>query len=148
MIFELVTEQNIEIAAKIHSISWKESHKTFCSEEFVKAHTQERQKQYIEQEMADGKQFYILFDTEAKGIVSIKNNLIENLYVLPSEQRKGYGTKLLHFAEQKCIDTPTLWILSNNDVAKSLYTKHGYLFTGNVKELKNELQELEMQLLK
>lgn len=102
---------------------------------------------YIEHEIENDKQFYVLMDIGAKGIISIKDNLIENLYVLPSEQRKGYGTKLLHFAEQKCPSIPTLWILSNNEAAKSLYLKLGYVFTGNVKPLKNGLQELEMQLM-
>jgi len=146
MLFELVTMLNISTAAEIHAISWRESHKSFCSKEFVDAHTTERQKKFMESEMECGKAFYILVDTDAKGIVSIKDNLIENLYVLPSEQRKGYGTNLLHFAEQKCSNTPTLWVLSNNKAAKNLYVKHGYTFTGNVKSLKSELQELEMQL--
>ena len=146
MVFELVTKKNLDTAAEIHALAWRESHKSFCSEEFVKAHTTERQMQYIEQEIEGGKLFYILVDTEAKGIVSINNNLIADLYVLPLEQRKGYGTKLLHYAEQKCYGTPTLWILSNNDAAKNLYVKHGYVFTGNVKLLRNGLQELEMQL--
>lgn len=148
MVFELITKKNLDTAAEIHAISWRESHKAFCSEEFVKAHTTERQMQYIEQEIERGKQFYMLVDAKAKGIVSVDHNVIENLYVLPSEQRKGYGTKLLHYAEQKCHGTPTLWILSNNDVAKHLYIKHGYSFTGNMKPLKNELQELEMHLIK
>lgn len=145
MVFELVTAQNIDMAAEIHSISWRECHKTFCSEEFVQAHTRERQKKYIQNGMDCGKQFYIIVQNGAKGIVSVKDNLIENLYVLPTEQRKGYGTKLLRFAEQICKGTPTLWILSNNDKAKKLYIKLGYKFTGNKKYLKNELQELEMQ---
>lgn len=145
MPFLLVTEQNIDVAAEIHSISWKESHKTFCSEEFVQAHTKERQKQYIEKEINCGKQFYIIDENGAKGIVSVKDNLIENLYVLPMEQCKGYGTKLLQYAEHICKGVPTLWILSNNEAAKSLYIKMGYQFTGNKKFLTNELQELEMQ---
>lgn len=147
MTFEFVTEQNIDIAATIHSISWKESHKSFCSEEFVLAHTPQRQKKYIENEITEGKRFYILYDdNSAKGIVSVKNNLIENLYVLPTEQRKGYGTALLKYAEQLCKGTPTLWILSNNEAAKMLYTKMSYKFTGNKKFLNTKLQELEMVL--
>ena len=145
MTFDLVTEKNIDIAAEIHSISWKESHRTFCSEEFVQAHTKERQKQYIEKEMKCGKQFYIINENGAKGIVSVKDNLIENLYVLPTEQGKGYGTELLQFAERICKGIPTLWILSNNAKAKNLYLKMGYKFTGNIKILNSELQELEMQ---
>lgn len=148
MLFELVTMLNIATAAEIHAISWRESHQSFCSKEFVDAHTTERQMKYIENEIENGKQFYILMDTGAKGIVSIKDNLIENLYVLPSEQRRGYGTKLLKYAEEKCQGIPKLWILSNNNAAKNLYVKHGYTFTGNVKPLKNELQELEMQLIR
>lgn len=143
--FELVTEKNIEVAAEIHSLSWKESHRRFCSEEFVQAHTKDRQKQYIQKEMASGKIFYMLVEDEAKGIVSVKDNVIENLYVLPSEQHKGYGAQLLKYAELMCKGIPTLWILSNNEVANSFYQKNGYVFTGNKKVLNNNLFELEMQ---
>lgn len=143
--FEMVTTANIDIAAKIHSTSWKESHRSFCTEEFVQKHTVENQRRYIEKEIECGKQFYILIEEEAKGIVSVKDNLIENLYVLPKEQRKGYGTKLLWYAENKCEGNPTLWILSNNEAAKNLYQKMGYEFTGNMKVLNTTLQELEMK---
>ena len=143
--FELVTEKNIDIAAEIHSISWQESHKSFCSEEFVQAHSKERQKQYIEDEMKNGKQFYMIIDEDAKGIISIKDDLIENLYVLPNEQHKAYGTKLLHYAELLCNGNPTLWILSNNDVARKFYEKEGYYFTGKENCLTDTLSELEMQ---
>lgn len=146
--FELVTDKNIDIAAEVHSISWKDNHKSFCSEEFVQAHSKERQKRYIQVEMKNGKQFYMLVDDEAKGIVSVKDSLIENLYVLPTEQHKGYGTKLLHYAELLCKDNPTLWILSNNDIAKSFYKKEGYYFTGRKNILNDELSELEMQRMK
>ena len=143
--FELVTEKNIDIAAEIHSLSWKESHKSFCSKEFVELHTQERQRQYIEKEIQAGKSFYILIEEKPKGIVSIIDNLIENLYILPAEQQKGYGTKLLHFAEILCKGVPTLWILSNNEAAKKLYLKQGYKLTGECKILNDELSELEMK---
>ena len=36
-----VDEKNIDIAARIHSESWQESHKSFCKPEFVAKHTQE-----------------------------------------------------------------------------------------------------------
>lgn len=143
--FELVTENNIDIAAEIHSISWKDSHKSFCSEEFVQAHSKERQKRYIQDEIKNGKQFYMLVDDEAKGIVSVKDSLIENLYVLPTEQHKGYGTKLLHYAEVLCKDNPTLWILCNNDIARNFYKKEGYHFTEKENRLTDSISELEMQ---
>ena len=44
------------------------------------------------------------------------HNLIENLYVIPDQQRKGYGEMLLNYVEEQCEGVPTLWILSNNDI--------------------------------
>lgn len=142
--FQVVTEANIEIAAKIHADSWRESHKQFCSADFVNAHTTERQIEYIKKEMILGKVFYLLTLDSPKGIVSVYGNLIENLYVSPDEQRKGYGAMLLHYAESRCIGNPTLWVLNNNIAAQSLYQKTGYVFTGKRKELSNTLEELEM----
>ncbi len=77
----------------IHAESWRDSHSTFCSEAFVRQHTAARQRQYLEQEMQDGKLLYMLVKEIPVGIVSIKGNLIENLYVLPGAQRKGYGSE-------------------------------------------------------
>ena len=147
MRIEPVTSKNIEKAAYVHSVSWKESHKSFCSESFVAEHTAERQKKYIEQKMNNGAELFVLFDKEAKGVVSVSGCMIEDLYVLPTEQRKGYGTILLRYAEQKCTGDPVLWVLSNNMAAKSLYLKNDYHFTGKTKGLQRQLQELEMKKL-
>ena len=86
-----ITENNIRDAGKIHSESWKESHKSFCSEEFIARHTEETQTEHIRSEIAKGKDFYMLIDHIPVGIVSMYGNLIENLYILPTEQRKGYS---------------------------------------------------------
>ena len=51
----------------------------------------------------------------------------------------------MQYAETLCNGNPTLWILSNNTVAKNLYQKMGYEFTGKEKILKERLKELEMQ---
>lgn len=140
-----VDESNIAAAAATHSASWQESHRTFCSPEFVALHTPERQTDFLRQELADGKRLYMLIDSRPVGIVSVKENLIENLYVLPDEQRKGYGTALLQFAVSHCTGIPTLWILENNRAACALYTKHGFHKTGRRHILSASLAEAEMQ---
>ena len=83
--FQVVTEENIEEAALIHLLSWQESHRGFCSKEFIDAHTISTQVEYIRSELQKGKRFFILNLNEegGKGIVSVHHNLIENLYVLP-----------------------------------------------------------------
>ena len=90
-----VNEENLPFAAEIHAESWRDSHSAFCSTAFVKQHTVARQKKYLEQEIQDGKQLYMLVKEVPVGIVSIKDSLIENLYVRPDEQHKGYGSELV-----------------------------------------------------
>ena len=89
MQFVAVTELHIADAGRIHSESWKESHRSFCSAEFVEKHTPAAQAEFLRREMDTGKRIYMLIDENPVGIVSVHGNLIENLYVLPSEQRKG-----------------------------------------------------------
>ena len=143
---EPVNEQNIDIAAAIHSESWKESHRAFCAPDFVELHSQEHQKEYLLEKMKSGTLLYMLFDeTSGKnvGIVSVTENLIEDLYILPAEQNKGYGTKLLKFACSKCPDKPTLWILENNLNAARLYQREGFSLTGMRNNIDKGLDEIE-----
>ncbi len=141
-----VTQGDIMQAAIIHSESWKESHKQICSPEFLAIHTPERQKSYLEAEIAKGAQLYMLIDQKPVGIVSVRGSLIENLYVLPDEQNKGYGTQLLLFAVEKCAESPSLWILSTNDGAKRLYERNGFEPTGNIIPHAGGVYELELCL--
>lgn len=143
MIIE-VNDSNILSAAKIHSESWKESHKSFCSINFIEQHNVAHQEKYLRSEIKAGKKVYMLVDPKPIGIVSVFENLIENLYVLPDEQHKGYGTKLLLFAVQQCPAAPTLWILENNQAAYSLYFKYGFRKTGKKNPLSESLSEMEM----
>lgn len=144
MPFLEVTEQNIFEAGRIHSESWKESHRSFCSAEFVEKHTPAAQANYLRREIAFGKKLYMLVEEHPAGIVSVHGSLIENLYVPPHEQRKGYGTRLLQFAVRQCDKTPILWILDNNEGAYRLYIRNGFRETGRKKRLNDHLCEIEL----
>lgn len=143
--FDTVNEQNIADAGYIHAESWKESHKSFCSPEFVAKHTPEAQTEYLRREMARGKRIFLLLDHRPVGIVSVFGHCIENLYVLPTEQKKGYGTQLLQYALGQCNDVPTLWVLNTNQRAYDLYQRNGFLETGNRKALQLGMYEIEMR---
>ena len=140
-----VTQADMLIAAAVHSVCWRKSHKDICSDEFIGIHTPEYQKKYLEAALSKGARLYMLIENKPVGIVSVRGGLIENLYVLPDEQNKGYGTKLLKFAIEKCTETPTLWILSTNDGAKRLYERNGFVETGKIKQLTENLYELELR---
>lgn len=142
-----VDRMNLLQAAMIHSISWKESHRSFCTPDFVEIHTPERQQEYMRNKVNCGSEFYMLVEDVPVGIVSVKECLIEDLYILPDKQKMGYGTKLLQFAIEKCTGIPTLWILENNTNAKRLYHKMGFQETGRIHTISEELDEMELSLV-
>ena len=139
-----VDEYNIEAAGAVHSAAWQESHRSFCAAEFVEKHTPAAQTAYLRREMDAGKRVYLLVEKEPVGIVSVQGSLIENLYVLPRMQNRGYGTRLLRYAIDRCVGTPTLWILDNNRGARRLYERNGFRETGKRKQLTETLSEIEM----
>ena len=147
MKIEHITEDTIQAAAYIHAESWKDSHKSFVSAEALAKRTVERQTEYLRSQLADGKKVYMLTDDIPVGIVSIKGNLIENLYVLPEKYRQGYGSKLLEFAIKKCDGAPMLTVLNNNS-AIEMYRKFGFKETGRIIPLNENLWEIEMKLEK
>ena len=121
-----VDKTNLDQAAAIHSVSWKASHRAFCAPDFIEMHTPDRQRAYFRSKMNSGAKLYMLVDERPIGIVSVTGSLIEDLYVLPDMQSRGYGTQLLRYAIDRCTDTPTLWILENNANAERLYRRMGF----------------------
>ena len=138
-----VDETNIAAAGAVHAASWRESH-SFCTPEFVAAHTAETQTEYLRREMDGGKALFLLLDPEPVGVVSVQDDLIENLYVLPDMQGRGYGSALLEFAAARCQDAPRLWVLNVNEKARRFYEVRGFQETGERRELSHGLAELEM----
>ena len=142
-----VDETNLYQAAAIHSISWKESHRAFCSPDFIEMHSPERQLEYLGGKMKDGTEIHMLMaEGEPAGIVSVTGSLIEDLYVLPDKQNRGFGTQLLQYAISRCTGTPTLWILENNVNAGRLYERMGFRKTGRRNPITDDLDEIEFRL--
>lgn len=143
---EEVLEDNVMEAAVVHSLSWQDSHESFCSRAFVEKHTPEHQKSYIMDKICNGSEFFLLRAPDPVGVVSVKGSLIEDLYVIPEMQNRGFGSILLRYAVLKCKGTPTLWILENNANAERLYRKRGFVPTGNVNSIGGRLKEIEFRL--
>ena len=141
-----VDETNLLQAATIHSISWKESHRAFCTPDFIETHTPDRQREYLRNKMNNGTKLYMLVEEKPIGVVSVTKGLIEDLYILPDMQNMGYGTKLLLYAVGQCTDTSTLWILENNVNAERLYRRIGFKETGRKNAITNKLDEIEFAL--
>ncbi len=146
MIIE-VDRNNVSEAAGVHSVSWQESHRSFCAPEFIELHSPKRQEKYILEKMESGSRFYMLIDDGPAGVVSVNGSLIEDLYILPGKQNMGFGTLLLEFAVKKCAGAPCLWILENNDRARRFYENKGFKETGRVNSITDKLSEIEFSLV-
>jgi len=141
-----VDQSNLSEAAVIHSVSWQESHRAFCSPEFIALHTPQHQEEYLRQKMDQGSKVFMLIEDKPIGVVSVTGSLIEDLYILPDYQHQGFGTRLLHFAIEHCDGTPTLWILENNKGAEKLYRREGFRETGRRNAITDVLDEIEFSL--
>lgn len=71
---------------------------------------------------------FLCFDAaqNAVGTITIKQNEICRLFVLPSRQGMGFGTELLDFAEKRILDQYSRIVLAASLPAKALYLKRGY----------------------
>ncbi len=72
---------------------------------------------------------YIYDDGVVKGLIRIKDNEIEKLFIEPAFQSKGIGAELLHFAIENH-GTNFLWVLEYNKRGIAFYERHGFKLTG------------------
>ncbi|MDE6627377.1 MAG: GNAT family N-acetyltransferase [Lachnospiraceae bacterium] len=60
------------------------------------------------------------------GTVTIKENAINRLFVLPEYQSRGYGSQLMDFAEAKIAEKFSRVHIDSSLAAKEMYLKRGY----------------------
>ena len=141
-----IGKSSVERAGRVHCEAWRSSHAGFCTAEFLKTHTPRTQTKYLTAKLDGGAKIFMLTDCKQDvGIVSVCGDLIEDLYVLPQFQCRGYGTRLLLYALSLCGGAARLWVLGNNTRAAELYIRHGFEFTGASHALTATLSELEMR---
>lgn len=89
---------------------------------FLDHHNSDR----ILQDIQDGIVYLIFDHHEAVGTITIKENTINRLFVLPNYQKKGFGKKLLDYAEDQIAKKYDLIQLDASLPAKSIYLHRGY----------------------
>ncbi|MBE6899223.1 MAG: GNAT family N-acetyltransferase [Ruminococcaceae bacterium] len=123
-----INKTNIADAAKVYMESWKDSHKDICSSEFIEKHDLDYMINYLNEKKENGYDIFIDYNNENPvGIVGINpcDEEICLLYVLPEEQRKGFGEELLQYALSLC-KNPYITVLDTNKKAIDFYTKRGF----------------------
>lgn len=80
----------------------------------------------IEEDIKAGFVYVLQIEDEYVGTVTIKKNEICRLFVLPDYQHKGYGRKLLDFAEEIVKKEYASIVVAASLPAKKIYKLRGY----------------------
>lgn len=72
---------------------------------------------------------FVYDDDVVKGIISIKGDLIDKLYIEPQFQNLGIGAELLNFALRE-LNATQLWVLEYNQRGIAFYQRNGFELTG------------------
>ncbi|PTM90188.1 glutamate racemase [Mycoplana dimorpha] len=78
------------------------------------------------------------------GVVAFNQGLVEQLYVAPSMQGRGIGTRLLEIAMARFSEL-SLWTFQCNAVARRFYEKHGFVAVKETDGSRNEEREPDMR---
>ena len=89
---------------------------------FLMHHSDER----IMEDVSAGKVFVLYEALTPVGTVTISDNNINRLFVLPEYQHRGFGKALLDYAEKKILDRYEYVQIDASFPAKGLYLKRGY----------------------
>ena len=92
---------------------------------FSDHHSDER----IKADIDAGKVFLLEIEGTEIGTVTVADNEINRLFVLPELQRKGYGKELMDFAEEMISKEHESIIRDASLPAKQMYLKRGYVST-------------------
>lgn len=83
----------------------------------------------IMHDINNGKVYLLTEEEKPVGTVTLQENEINRLFVLPQYQGMGYGKALLDFAEKKISDSYNIIRLHASFAAKQIYLKRGYTDT-------------------
>lgn len=89
---------------------------------FLKHHSREHVLEDIEQ----GRVWLLEVDGYLAGTVTIKENAVNRLFVLPKYQSRGLGSELMDFAETNIAERFHSVHIDSSLAAKEMYLKRGY----------------------
>ncbi|XP_070582301.1 peptidyl-lysine N-acetyltransferase YjaB-like [Ptychodera flava] len=86
-------------------------------------------------------------DDVVEGFVSMFGDYIEALFISPSRQRQGIGTRLLnHVKGQRPGNRLTIEVFEANSQARRFYKKHGFLQVGETEDISTGLPMIILTL--
>ena len=140
------TLNDVDLLGQIHAKSWQQAYKNIVPNSVLDNITAERRAVRFKKAMSEsGEENYLLLvNNQPVGFTSISSSRdddlsdntgeIRGVYLDPDYWQKGYGSKLLKWAEAELksrgYKSITLWVLKDNYQARKFYEKHGYIKEG------------------
>lgn len=89
---------------------------------FLQHHKQEN----VLEDIENGRVWLLENEGRLVGTVTIKENAVHRLFVLPELQSRGFGSRLMDFAEEKVAKNYSHVHIDSSLAAKEMYLKRGY----------------------
>jgi len=127
---------DMDLAARIHRLSFEHALPTLAG-----LHTPDEDRWFYRQRMFPTCQLWGAFEaSQMLGIIAFRDGWIDQLYVLPSAQRRGVGSKLLSVAQRE-FDQLLLWTFQRNALARCFYEARGFVLVQETPGMRNEERE-------
>jgi len=110
-------------------------------------HTPEEDRQFFRTRLFRACEVWGAADgAELAGIIAFREGWIDQLYVLPTTQRRGIGTELLDVAKSKFARLQ-LWTFQRNPQARRFYESRGFVLVEETDGAGNEEREPDARYL-
>lgn len=93
-------------------------------------HTPDEDRRFVREVLIGERETWIAVEGEhVLGLLTLRDDFIDQLYVASMAQRSGLGTRFIQLAKQQRPEGLQLWAFASNLPAQAFYTKHGFVET-------------------
>ena len=108
-------------------------------------HTPQEDRAFFNGPVFDGFALWGAFEgTRMIGFIAFRDGSIEHLYVLPADQGRGAGTRLLTLAQRHSAEL-SAWTFQRNEAARRFYERSGFVPVEESDGSRNEEREPDVR---
>ncbi len=122
----LATINDLETVRNIVCDTIREVYPNYYPQEVVEFFINHHSQESISQDIKDAKVYLLFENNECVGTGTIDRHYMNRVFVSETYQRKGYGSKIMDFIEEKIAKTYTEVVLDSSLPAFNMYLKRGY----------------------
>lgn len=123
---KLAEIEDLESVLQITHDTISEIYSHYYAEGVVHFFLEHHRRENVLSDIENGIVWLLEEEGSAVGTVTIKENAINRLFVLPKHQSRGYGSQLMDFAEAKIAERFSYIHVDSSLAAKEMYLKRGY----------------------